>query len=249
MLPNCRRPAHDGVCAGCAGRMRGQSGRQRWAHSRVPRIADMLLSRAYLRSYTWWYRCLDDFARYRDVCPGPASPSKREGVGRRRGHVARGLPLPGSEGGAHARTRRSASGGGHRRGQGRLGAKRGRAAAALLVLGAGVAAGGACRGHGVVVRGPAAVRVPRGTKAALLCVCGAAMASGVVCDLRARVIPLECCAALSGRQGAPISCFVMDPPASRREPLPRRRFWRCAGRRTALREKAVDRWASAISAA
>lgn len=27
----------------------------------VPRIADMLLSRAYLRSYTWWYRCLDDF--------------------------------------------------------------------------------------------------------------------------------------------------------------------------------------------
>ena len=30
----------------------------------------------------------------------------------------------------------------------------------------------------------------------LLCVCGAVMASGVVCDLRARVIPLECCAAL-----------------------------------------------------
>ena len=35
----------------------------------IPRIADMLLSRAYWRSYTWWYRCLDDFARYRDVCP------------------------------------------------------------------------------------------------------------------------------------------------------------------------------------
>lgn len=35
----------------------------------IPRIADMLLSRAYLRSYTWWYRCLDDFAHYRDVCP------------------------------------------------------------------------------------------------------------------------------------------------------------------------------------
>ena len=36
----------------------------------VPRIADMLLSRAYLRSYTWWYRCLDDFSRYRDAFPG-----------------------------------------------------------------------------------------------------------------------------------------------------------------------------------
>ena len=96
-----------------------------WAHLQIPRIADMLLSRAYLRSYTWWYRCLDDFSRYRDVFPGPASPSKREGVCRRRGHVARGLPFPGSEGDAHARTRRSASGGGHRRGQGRLGAKRG----------------------------------------------------------------------------------------------------------------------------
>ena len=35
----------------------------------IPRIADMLLSRAYLRSYTWWYCCLDDFAHYRDVCP------------------------------------------------------------------------------------------------------------------------------------------------------------------------------------
>ena len=35
----------------------------------IPRIADMLLSRAYWRSYTWWYRCLDDFAHYRDVCP------------------------------------------------------------------------------------------------------------------------------------------------------------------------------------
>lgn len=35
----------------------------------IPRIADMLLSRAYWRSYTWWYRCLDDFARYRDACP------------------------------------------------------------------------------------------------------------------------------------------------------------------------------------
>ena len=36
----------------------------------VPRIADMLLSRAYLRSYTWWYRCLDDLSRYRDAFPG-----------------------------------------------------------------------------------------------------------------------------------------------------------------------------------
>ena len=37
---------------------------------------------------------------------------------------------------------------------------------------------------------------------ALLCVCGAAMASGVVCDLRARIIPLECCAALLVAGGA-----------------------------------------------
>ena len=37
---------------------------------------------------------------------------------------------------------------------------------------------------------------------ALLCVCGVAMASGVVCDLRARMIPLECCAALLVAGGA-----------------------------------------------
>lgn len=124
----------------------------------IPRIADMLLSRAYWRSYTWWYRCLDDFAHYRDVCPDRLPRQNEKGTAGAVGIWLADCRSQALKGGAHARTRRSASGGGHRCWKGRLDAKRGRAAAALLVLPAAVAASGARRRHGVVVRGPAAVR-------------------------------------------------------------------------------------------
>lgn len=167
----------------------------------IPRIADMLLSRAYLRSYTWWYRCLDDFAHYRDVCPDRLPRQNEKGTA---GAVGIWLTDCLSQALKGALT--------HER------------AEALREAGIDVGKGASTRSEveqqrrcsfsprpwqrAVLAAAMAlwfAAQPLFGVpwhQGALLCVCGVAMASGVVCDLRARMIPLECCAALLVAGGA-----------------------------------------------
>ena len=155
----------------------------------------MLLSRAYLRSYTWWYRCLDDFSRYRDAFPGRLPRQSEKGSAGAVGmwlEDCRSQALKGTL--THER------------------------AEALREAGIDVGKGSSARSEAeqrrrcsfsarawhravlaVVVALWFAAQPLSGApwhQGCLLCVCGAVMASGVVCDLRARVIPLECCAAL-----------------------------------------------------
>ncbi|WP_418314928.1 prepilin peptidase [Senegalimassilia anaerobia] len=161
----------------------------------------MLLSRAYLRSYTWWYCCLDDFAHYRDVCPDRLPRQNEKGTA-----GAVGIWL------ADCRS------------QVLKGALTHERAEALREAGIDVGKGASTRSE--VEQQRRCSFSPRSWQravlaaamalwfaaqplfgvpwhqGALLCVCGAAMASGVVCDLRARMIPLECCAALLVAGGA-----------------------------------------------
>ena len=161
----------------------------------VPRIADMLLSRAYLRSYTWWYRCLDGFSRYRDAFPGRLPRQSEKGSAGAVGmwlEDCRSQALKGTltheraealrEAGIDVGKGSSALSEAEQRRRCSFSARawqRAVLAAAMALWFAAQPLSGAPWHQGC-----------------LLCVCGAVMALGVVCDLRARVIPLECCAAL-----------------------------------------------------